>query len=160
MTQNGFFGSKLNTVLLVILIILMVVAICLMLQTRALYLHPLDKVDQVSYQIYGDKGDLVSFSLLPGQKVSGVVKLTGTLKGGYFFEGAGIPMDVVTLDQILLKTGTATPTSEWTKDSVSFGGTIDFTSLPKGIVDIRIKNDNPSGLTQNNKFILIPVIVQ
>jgi len=160
MKQNEFFGSKLNTVLLLILIVLMVVAIIIMLQNKKLYLYPLNQGEQVNYQIYGNKGDLVSFSITPGQKVSGVVKFTGVLKGGYFFEGSKIPVNVVSLDQTILKTGFGTPTSDWTKDPVSFGGTIDFTSLPKGVVDIKIMNDNASGLKKNDKNILIPIIIE
>ena len=160
MTKNEFFGSKLNTVFLLILIVLMIVAIRVMLLNREFYLHPFAQPEQVSYQIYGNTQDLVSFSITPGQKVSGVVKFTGVLKGGYFFEGAKIPFNVVSLDQTILKTGNALPTSEWTKDPVSFSGTIDFTSLPKGVADIRINNDNASGLKKNDKNILIPVIIE
>ena len=140
-----FFGSKLNTVLLLILIVLMSVAIYLMLQNREFYLHPFNQPEQANYKIFGNTGDLASFSILPGEKVSGIVKFTGTLHGGYFFEGGNISVDVVAMDQTLLKAGTGTPTSEWTKDPVSFDGTLDFTSLPKGLVDIKIMNDNPSG---------------
>ena len=161
MKQSEFFGSKLNTVLLLVLIFLMIFAIRLMLQTRALYLHPFSQQEsQVNYQIYGNKGDLISFSILPGQEVSGILPFIGKLSGGYFFNGGTIETDIVTLNQQLIKKGTATPISDWTKDPVSFSGTFDFSSLPKGLADIRIMNDNPSGLAKNDKFILIPINIE
>jgi hypothetical protein len=158
--NKDFFGSKLNTVLLSILIILMAIAIYLMLQNRELYLHPLNQPAKVDYQIFGNKADLVSFSILPGQEVSGKVKFTGELNGGYFFEGGSIAVNVVTVNQQLLERGTATPTSDWTKPPVSFNGTLDFTTLPKGLADIRIMNDNESGLAKNDKNILIPINIE
>jgi len=160
MTQSEFFASKLNTILLLVLIALMVIAIFMMYQNKEAYLHPLTQATQVNYEIYGDKADLVSFSILPGQEVSGNVKFTGKLSGGYFFEGGNIVVNVVTLSQQLLEKGTGIPTTDWTKDPVSFGGTLDFSSLPKGIADIRIMNDNASGLPQNNKDILIPIDIE
>ena len=138
----------------------MVVAIYLMVQDKEAYLHELNPSTQTSYQIYGDSPDLISFSILPGQEVSGIVKFTGKLNGGYFFEGGNITVNVVTLSQQLLKRGVGTPTSDWTKSPVSFGGTLDFTSLPKGLADIRIMNDNKSGLAKNDKNILIPINIE
>jgi hypothetical protein len=110
-----FFGSKLNTALLLILIILMVIALRWMYQDREKYLGiPSDnmtskdaeywddltiknpKLNEIlgydgkplsKFEIEGNKGDLVSFSIKPGQEVSGLTKFTGVLKGGYFFEG-------------------------------------------------------------------------
>jgi len=159
MKQENFFGSKLNTVLLLILILLMIGAIYLMLQNREVYLHPLQTA-QADYEIYGDKTDLISFSILPGQEVSGNVNFTGQLSGGYFVKGGNITVNVVTLSQQVLERGFGTPTSDSTKDPVSFGGTIDFTKLPKGLADIRIMNDNESGLSKNDKDILIPINIE
>ena len=160
--NKNFYGSKLNTVLLLVLIALMIVAIYLMIQNKEAYLHPLKQSEQDTYKIYGNgSGDLVSFSIAPGQEVSGKVKFIGKLKDGYFFEGGNITVNVVTLlNQQLLERGTASPTSDWTKPPVSFTGTIDFSSLPKGTADLRIMNDNASGLSKNDKTILIPINIE
>ena len=40
----------------------------------------------VNTEILGNKEDLISFSILPGSKVHGVMSYRGTVKGGYFFE--------------------------------------------------------------------------
>lgn len=160
MQQYTFFNSKLNTVLLVILIVLMTVAIYLILQNKEAYLHPLNPATEVGYQIFGDKQDLVSFSIAPGQEVSGIMKFIGILNGGYFSGGSNIKVDIVTLKQQLLKSEVGTPISDWTKNPVSFRGILDFTSLPKGLADIRIMNVNTSGLPQNNKDILIPINIE
>lgn len=158
--NKEFFSSKLNTILLSILILLMIGAIYLMLQNREVYLHPLNQAVQADYEIYGDKADLVYFSILPGQEVSGKVNFTGQLSGAYFVKGGNITVNVVTLSQQVLERGIGTPTSDITKDPVSFSGTIDFTKLPKGLADIRIMNDNVSELSKNDKDILIPINIE
>src|SRR4051812_43230187 len=101
MTRNEFFGSKLNTTLLLILIILMIFALRVMYQDREVYLHPLTPIDihvttpqpvpqqsqSAQEKISGHAEDLVSFSVKPGDHVSGILNFTGSVKGGYFFEG-------------------------------------------------------------------------
>ena len=52
-------------------------------------------------------------------------------------------------------------TSEWmTAGPISFEGNIDFTGLPKGQAYFEIHNDNASGLPENDKSILIPIIIE
>jgi hypothetical protein len=102
----------------------------------------------------------VFFSILPSQKISGVVKFTGSVKNGYFFEG-NIIVNILDINQKLLKGGHGTATTEWmTAAPVSFSGTFDLTSLPKGPAYIQILNDNASGLPENDKFILIPITIE
>jgi hypothetical protein len=163
---NKFFGSKLNTVLLLILIVLMIIAIKIMWLNKEVYLHPLSqkeqqvKINTDTPQISGNEGNLVSFSIAPGQKVSGVTKFTGSIDGGYFFE-ANILINVLDNNKKILKNGHATATTEWTKAGpVGFAGSMDFTSLPKGPAFIQIHNDNPSGLAEYDYFILVPIIIE
>ncbi len=166
--MNNFFGSKLNSVLLIVLVILMVIAIKVMLKNPDTDYTPLggDKVEdnntgiKPNTQIEGNKNDLVSFSIAPGSKVKGVVSYTGAVKGGYFFE-ANILVNVLDKNKVLLKQGNAMATTDWmTADAVSFGGSIDFTNLPKGPAYIELHNDNASGLPENDKSILIPVVIE
>ena len=157
----NFFGSKLNTVLLLVLIILMIVALKIMWLNQSTYLPFLnDKQTETSLPVIsGNKDDLVSFSILPGQKVSGVVKITGSIKNNYFFEG-NILVNILASDKKLLKAGHGTATTPWmTSGPVSFETSLDFSSLPQGIAYIEIHNDNPSGLPQNDKSILVPVVI-
>ncbi len=160
--MDKFFGSKLNTVLLLILIILMFFAIKVMLQNKEEYLTPLDnKTDTpVARQVSGNKDDLVYFSIAPESKVSGVVSYKGSVKGAYFFE-ANIRINVLDANKNVLKKGNATATTDWmTVEPVSFEGSIDFTGLPKGPGFIQIQNDNPSDNREFDKFIFIPVIIE
>lgn len=160
--QGKFFGSKLNTILLLILIILMIGAIRIMLQTKELYLHPVSSFQQsgVTPVVLGNKDDLVSFSITPGQKVSKVITFTGSVKNSYFFEG-NILIDVLDAAGNNVLKSNAKATTDWmTSGPVSFSGSLDLSSLAPGYAYIEIHNDNASGLAQNDKSILIPVVIQ
>ncbi len=113
-------------------------------------------------QVEGRKDDLVSFSISPGQEVSGKVHATGSVKGGYFFE-ANIVINI--LDANKNKThygpGHANATTDWTTAGpVSFALDFDFSIMPKGPAYIEIHNDNASGLPQNDKSILVPIVIK
>jgi hypothetical protein len=171
--QNNFFGSKLNSVLLLILIILVSGAIYIMLQNKEVYLNVFKK--QVSIEnvidktqepitnkegISGNKDDLISFSILPYTKVHGILSYRGVIKGGYFFEG-NILVGVTDADRKVILKSNAMSTTEWTTSGpVSFEGNIDFSKLPKGPAYIQIQNDNPSGIYQYDKYILIPIVIE
>lgn len=165
MKYKEFFGSKLNTALLLVLIILMIIALRVMFQNKEVYLPSLNQnqeettLDENNFQIFGNKDDLVFLSILPNQKVAGGLELTGSVKGGYFFEG-NIVINVLSKDKNLLKAGNGTATGEWmTADPVSFKANVDFTNLPKGPAYLEIHNDNASGLPENDKSILVPIII-
>ena len=110
-------------------------------------------------KIEGNTNDLVAFSVSPGDKVSGILSFSGTVKNAYFFE-ANIGVNILDENKKLLKAGHGTATTEWmTSEPVSFSGSIDLTGLPPGAGYIQIANDNASGLPENDKFIYIPVTV-
>lgn len=114
--------------------------------------------DKTNLEITGNKDDLVSFSVKPGDEVSGILNLIGSVKGGYFFEG-NIKIFLLDSNQNVLKSGFGTATTEWTTaDPVSFTSSIDSTGL-NGTGFILIQNDDPSdGEGGVAKKILIPVI--
>ena len=61
----------------------------------------------------------------------------------------------------LLKAGYATAITDWMNAGpVSFEGNIDLTGISSGSGYIEIHNDNPSGLSSNDKNILIPVVIK
>ncbi len=110
-------------------------------------------------RVLGNKEDIVSFSIAPGQKVGGILPFQGVLQGGYFFE-ANILVNILNGDRNLLKAGNAEATADWmTAGPVSFAGSLDFRELPPGPAYIEIHNDNASGLPENDKSILIPVTI-
>ena len=50
---------------------------------------------------------------------------------------------------------------DWmTINPVTFEGNIDFTGLPKGPAYFEIHNDNPSDIRENDKSILIPIVIE
>lgn len=160
--NKKFFGSKLNTVLLAILIILMIIALMRMSRGKEEYL-PVSGNEQVhqvnKIEIEGNKEDLVSFSIRSGQEVSGKTVLTGSIKGGYFFEG-NIIINILDENRKIIKESNANATGDWMTDkTVPFKGNLDFSNLPKGKAYIEIHNDNASGLPENDKSILIPIII-
>jgi hypothetical protein len=113
-----------------------------------------------SMEVSGNRDDLVSLSVLPGQNVSNVFPINGVVKGGYFNE-ANIIINILDQNKNILKSGNATTKDDWmTAGPVSFETTLDFTNLPKGPAYIEIHNDNASGLPLYDKSIFIPVIIE
>jgi hypothetical protein len=167
--MDKFYGSKLNTILLFILIVLMIIAIFIMSKDKEKYLAPLDLVDMTQdggfsgmdrTKLLGNKDDLVSFSIWPGTKVHGVLSYRGSIKGGYFFE-ANILINILDANKKVLKQSNAVATTEWmTAEAVDFEGNIDFSLLPKGPAYFEIHNDNASGLPENDKSVLIPIVIE
>ena len=170
--QDKFFGSKLNSVLLLVLIVLVSGAIYIMLQNKETYLSVFQKQASVTTidktqepmttkeGILGNKDDLISFSVVPFTKVHGILSYRGVIKGGYFFEG-NILINIIDLNKKVLKASNAVATTEWTTASpVDFEGNIDFSKLPKGPAYIQIHNDNASGLSQYDKFVSVPIIIE
>jgi len=161
--MDKFFGSKLNTLLLFVLIILVAVAISVMLKDKEKYfpaMMPTKEEPTPSPQILGNKDDLVTFSILPGSRVHGVVSYRGVIKGAYFFE-ANIAINVLDLSKNVLKRSNAVATSDWmTSGPVDFEGNFDFGGLPPGPAYFEIHNDNPSDMRQYDKSILIPIVIE
>ncbi len=120
----------------------------------------------LSQGISGNKEDLVSFSIKPGQEVSGIIKATGILSGGYFFEG-NLPISILDQNKNVTSYGPGhgQATTDWmTTGPVSFSVGFDFSNIPKGLHYIQITKDDPSehplrGRTPA-KQIFIPIIVK
>ncbi len=167
--MNNFFGSKLNTVLLLVLIVLMSMALKVMYKNQATYVDPLlgNKTEEKNTaqemdrsKILGNKDDLVSFSIWPGAKLRGVLSYRGVMQGGYFFEG-NILINILDQNKKLLKSSNAMAKGEWmTVGPVNFEGNIDFTGLPKGLAYFEIHNDNASGIPEKDKSVLIPIVIE
>jgi len=153
------FGKLVFTIILVAILSIIIFFLQKKPSSEVVYTPPADVVIAEN-EIIGNKDDLVSFSILPGSKVQGVVFYEGAVKGGYFFEG-NILVNILDTNKNLLKAGNTMATTEWmTAEPVGFGGSIDFTLLPKGPAYVEIHNDNASGLPENDKSILIPIVVE
>jgi hypothetical protein len=111
-------------------------------------------------QVEGNKNDLGSFSIKPGQEVSGKMTATGILSGGYFFE-ANVGVRILDANKKVLKNGYGMATADWmTAGPIPFTTTIDFTGLPKGKAYVEIRADNPSGLPEYDMSIFIPIVIK
>lgn len=153
--------TKFGKVLSWVAVLLVVFGVVYLLQKQSPVLAPEEIEENVSERMMeGNFADLVSFSILPNSKVSGVVPYNGAIKGAYFFE-ANILINVLDQDKNVLLNSNAMATTEWmTVEPVSFEGNIDFTNLPKGPAYIEIHNDNASGLPENDKSVLVPIIIE
>jgi len=169
---SKFYNSKLNTILLLALIILMIVALRVMSQNKEVCFNPFAKqvsVDNVDKsqapiidksKIEGNKDDLISFSIWPDAKVHGVVSYRGTIKGAYFFEG-NILVGIAGMDKKIIFQSNGIAKTDWmTSGPVDFEGNIDFSKAPLGPAYLEIHNDNASGLPENDKNVLIPIIIE
>lgn len=110
-------------------------------------------------EILGNKEDLVSFSVKPDDKVSGLLNLSGVVKGGYFFE-ANIEVHLLDSNQNILRSGYGMATADWmTVEAIPFTSTIDSLGI-NGPGYIMLRQDDPSGGESGRpvKKILIPVI--
>jgi len=147
-----------------VVVILVVGVGIYLLQRPAVTVAPVDEVvvdDSQNRAITGNINDLVSFSILPNTKVSGITSYKGIIKNAWFFE-ANILINILDNDKNLLLAGNANAISDWmTVEPVAFEGNVDFTALPKGLAYIEIRNDNPAGPDEGiNKFVLIPIIIE
>lgn len=96
---------------------------------------------------------------LPNSEIKSPLVVTGRLRGSWFFEAtAGVAVldskkQVITVNPLMA-------TTDWmTSDWVSFTGTTSYPMAYKGQSGyIQISNDNPSGLPENSKTYLIPVL--
>jgi len=108
--------------------------------------------------IEGNSADLASLSINAGDTISNGDTITGSVRGAYFFEANMIGM-FLDANKTSVKTFPINATSDWmTIDPVSFSFVANTAGVPKGTGYLRLHNDNPSGLPENDKFIDIPVL--
>lgn len=116
-------------------------------------------------QVEGNKEDLVSFSIKPGQEVSGGMTVTGIIKGAYFFEGS-FPITILDSNKISIPFGGhATATTDWmTAGPVSFTTYFDFSKMPKGNHYIALTQDDPRDESERGNYkikqVLIPIVIK
>ena len=151
--------TKFGKLLLIVILIVILVVVVFFFQKPVVDVNPPPEDNIILREILGNKDDLISFSIFPNSKVQGVVSYQGAVKGGYFFE-ANILINILDANKNVLKTSNAIAMTDWmTIEPVEFEGNIDFTNLPKGLAYIEIHNDNPSGLPENDKSVLIPIVI-
>jgi len=95
----------------------------------------------------------------PNQDIASPLQLSGRARGTWFFE-ASFPISLVDSDGMIVAQGHADALSEWmTEDFVPFSASLEFikpSSKNKGVLILR--KDNPSGLSEYDDFLEVPVL--
>ncbi|HZJ42021.1 MAG TPA: Gmad2 immunoglobulin-like domain-containing protein [Patescibacteria group bacterium] len=109
-----------------------------------------------------EKADLINLdNPRPGQIISSPLVISGQARGTWFFE-ASFPIVLTDWDGRIIAQGIAQAKSDWmTMDFVSFEATLIFevdmnTYSNKG--SLILQKDNPSGLSQNDDALEIPIV--
>ena len=117
-------------------------------------------------QIEGNKEDLVSFSIKPGQEVSGKMKVTGAISGLYYFEGS-FPVQILDANKNKTSYGPGFATTEvdsMTSKPIPFSADFDFSVIPKGKYFIKLMQDDPRGESGMGEYtsrsVLVPIVVK
>jgi hypothetical protein len=97
---------------------------------------------------------------LPGLTVGHIFTVTGAARGGWFFEGS-LPVQVRDMNNNVVASAPAQAQGDWmTSELVPFSVTITVPTTTTGAVALVVKNDNPSGMPENEKSFEVPLIIQ
>lgn len=109
-----------------------------------------------------DKDNLIVVaSPIKDSEVSSPLSVAGRARGSWFFEGS-FPILIQDSYGNIVAESHATAQGTWTsKDFVKFVGNLQFSNYIKGSkASLILKRDNPSGLTENDDSIVIPIILK
>ena len=106
---------------------------------------------------------IVLESPAPYATIDSPVALKGKARGNWFFE-ASFPVNVVNWDGLIIGQGIATADGEWmTSEFVPFTANITYTEDTNAYSQngtLILKKDNPSGLSENDDALEIPIILK
>ena len=108
-----------------------------------------------------DADKIVVTAPLPGATVGNTFAVTGRARGGWYFE-ASFPLTVISATGTMLVQMPVQADGEWmTAAFVPFATTtVSVPAYYKGAATLILKNDNPSGLPENDASISIPIVIQ
>ncbi len=93
----------------------------------------------------------------PGERVASPLTIQGAARGTWYFE-ASFPVKLEAADGTVLATGIAQATKDWTtQDFLPFTAMLTWTGGTATSGRIVLAKDNPSGLTQNDDALYVPV---
>ena len=108
---------------------------------------------------FSNKNDVVLSNIKSNQIITSPLTIEGKARGTWFFE-ASFPIELVDEYNNHLAVGIAQAQSDWmTEDFVEFKAQLEFVAGAdmKGFLIFR--KDNPSGLPENDKEFIVPVII-
>lgn len=95
----------------------------------------------------------------PGQSIASPLAISGEARGNWFFE-ASFPVKLLNAAGDVMVTGTAQAQGEWmTEEFVPFTATLEFTASA-GTGTLVLERDNPSGLSENDAALNVPVVFE
>jgi hypothetical protein len=106
------------------------------------------------------ESDVVLTVPVPNTLINSPVTISGKAKGNWFFE-ASLPIEIINSNGEIIGQGSAQAQGDWmTTEYVNFTATISFTKpvTQKGF--IIIKKDNPSGLSEHDASVAVPIFFQ
>jgi hypothetical protein len=93
-----------------------------------------------------------------GSTISSPLSVSGQARGGWYFE-ASFPVQILDANGKVIGEGPAQAQGEWmTSEFVPFSASISFTKPTTATGIVRFKNDNPSGLPENDRHVDVPVM--
>ncbi|KKP87402.1 MAG: hypothetical protein UR90_C0006G0005 [Parcubacteria group bacterium GW2011_GWC1_35_8] len=112
-----------------------------------------------------EKKDLIQITTpRPNEIIKSPLEITGIARGVWFFEGS-FPVILVNWDGLIIAEGFVTAQSEWmTENFVPFKGTLIFKTpeFPKNLNNgsLILRKDNPSGLSEHDDALEIPILFE
>lgn len=107
-----------------------------------------------------EKTDLIRIDYpRPNQEISSPLKIEGEARGNWFFE-ASFPITLIDQQGNVVSQGIATAKTDWmTEEFVSFSSDLEFEKQLSGSFGkLFLSKDNPSGLSEYDGFLEVPVI--
>ena len=106
-----------------------------------------------------EKQDLIRISTpRPNQTIESPLTITGEARGYWFFE-ASFPISLVDDDNNEIASGIAQADGEWmTTEFVPFKSILNFDRPSTTAGRLILKKDNPSGLSENDDELIIPIV--
>lgn len=105
--------------------------------------------------------DLIKIELpYPGAVTGKSFKIIGEARGNWYFE-ASFPIEVLDKNNKVLVTTYATAQSDWmTTDFVTYNVDIEIPESYSGPATIVLMKDNPSGLSENDALMSVPITIE
>ena len=108
---------------------------------------------------HANSNDILVSQPTPGSTVPHSFAVSGSARGGWYFE-ASFPIQILDKDGNELFQAPVQAQGDWmTADFVPFGVSVSIPNEYSGRATIILKNDNPSGLPENERSVSIPVVI-